>query len=64
MKIYTEIELAAELNVSHWTIRRWRVSAGLPHFRTAGRIFYRMESVLAWMNKAEAENAVKANCII
>ena len=64
MKIFTERQLAQELNLSPWTIRRWRVSAGLPHFRTAGRIFYRMESVLAWMNKAEAENAVKTNCII
>jgi hypothetical protein len=56
-KIYTEKELAAFLEVSPWTVRLWRVQSGLPHFRTAGRIFYRLESVLRWMDGQESENA-------
>jgi predicted site-specific integrase-resolvase len=63
MKIYTERELANELGVSPWTIRLWRIKAKLPYFRTAGRVFYRMESVLHWMEKEEADNVAKANSI-
>lgn len=57
MKIFTERELAKELGVSPWTVRRWRIIAKLPYFRTAGRIFYRMESVLCWMAKEEERNS-------
>ncbi|MDU2065508.1 MAG: hypothetical protein E6713_11835 [Sporomusaceae bacterium] len=53
MKILSERELAHELGLSYWTIRLLRINQHLPHFRTAGRIFYRMESVLAWMDKQE-----------
>lgn len=53
MKLFTEKELAAELGLSPWTIRNWRLQLGMPHIRTAGRIFYRQESVVAWMDKQE-----------
>lgn len=56
IKIYTEKEIAAELMVSPWTIRLWRLQVGLPHFRTAGRIFYRLETVLHWMEVEERRN--------
>ncbi|HWR42267.1 helix-turn-helix domain-containing protein [Sporomusa sp.] len=59
MKIFTERELANELGVSPWTIRLWRTKVNLPYFRTAGRIFYRMDSILQWMQKEEELNAIK-----
>lgn len=62
LKIYTERELARELSVSPWTIRLWRTKTNLPHFRTAGRVFYRMESVLSWMAKEEERNAINDSC--
>lgn len=59
MEILTEKELAAELGVSPWTVRTWRIKADLPYFGTAGRIFYRMESVRKWMEDSERHNAAK-----
>lgn len=56
LKIYTEKELAIFLDVSPWTVRLWRLQSGLPYFRTAGRIFYRIESVLNWMDLQEQKN--------
>lgn len=53
MRVLSEKELAEELGMSHWTVRTWRLQLGLPHFRTAGRIFYRLESVQAWMSEQE-----------
>lgn len=52
-KIYSEKDLAMEFSVSPWTVRLWRLQSGLPYFRTAGRIFYRLESVLRWMDSEE-----------
>ncbi len=57
MKIFTEKELATFLNVSPWTIRNWRLKAGLPFFGTAGRIFYRYEAVVKWMEQEEERNS-------
>lgn len=57
MEILTEKELATFLNLSPWTIRNWRLKAGLPYFGTAGRIFYRKEAVMAWMEREEERNA-------
>ena len=57
MKIFTEKKLAAFLNVSPWTIRNWRLKAGLPFFGTAGRIFYRYEAVVKWMEQEEERNS-------
>lgn len=56
MKILTEKELAAELGISTWTVRLWRLQLGLPHLRTAGRIFYRINSVMTWMTQEERKN--------
>jgi hypothetical protein len=56
-KIYSEQEIASEFSVSPWTVRLWRLQLGLPYFRTAGRIFYRLESVSRWMDDQERENA-------
>lgn len=53
MKILSEKELANELGLSSWTIRTLRLQKGMPHFRTAGRIFYRMETVERWIEKQE-----------
>lgn len=58
--IHTEKELAAWLGISFWTIRNWRLKAGLPYFGTAGRIFYREEAVLEWIKSEEARNAANA----
>ena len=51
--ILTEKKLAEKLGLSYWTIRGWRLQLGLPHIRTAGRIFYRLESVEKWMQEKE-----------
>ena len=60
MKVYTESQLAAEFGISAWTVRRWRIKGALPHFRTAGRIFYRLEAVEKWMALQEEQNAHQA----
>lgn len=56
MKIFTEKQLAKELGLSYWTIRTWRLQLGLPHIKTAGRIFYRLEAVKSWMEEQEQAN--------
>lgn len=56
MAIFTERELAAELHISYWTVRLWRTKLGLPYFRTAGRIFYRISSVERWIDEQEKNN--------
>ena len=63
MKIYSEKELAAFLGVSPWTIRNWRLKAGLPFFGTAGRIFYRYEAVVKWMEQEEERNSKESQNI-
>ena len=57
MNILSEKELAKTLGVSPWTIRNWRLKAGLPYFGTSGRIFYRIEAVFDWMKQEEQRNA-------
>lgn len=54
--IYSEKDLAKMLNLSVWTIRLFRIQGNLPHFRTAGRIFYRLEAVKQWMEEEEHRN--------
>lgn len=56
-KVLSEKELAVELGLSPWTIRTLRLQSGLPHFRTIGRVFYRLQSVLRWMNEQEEGGA-------
>ena len=47
--ILTEKELAARINRSYWTIRRWRQKEGLPHIYIGKRLYYRMEDVEEWI---------------
>ena len=56
-RVLTETEVANWLGLSKWTIRNWRLKAGLPYFGTAGRIFYREDAVLEWMKTEEMRNA-------
>ncbi len=53
MKIFTEKELAAHLQMSPWTIRAWRIKSGLPHFWIGKRVFYRLEAVENWVVQDE-----------
>lgn len=59
-RVLTETEVANWLGLSKWTIRNWRLKAGLPYFGTAGRIFYREDAVLEWMQNEEARNAAQS----
>ena len=54
--VLNEREIAARLGLSPWTVRRLRLQLGLPHFRTEGRIFYRLESVQGWMAEQEQKS--------
>ncbi len=51
--VLTERELAAELGLSPWTIRRWRLEAGLPHIQIGRRILYNFASVSQWLQGRE-----------
>lgn len=53
MKVLTEKELAVELGLSAWTVRRMRIQENCPCFNVGKRIFYRLESVLAWIAAKE-----------
>ena len=54
--VLTEKELAQRLGLSSWTVRRMRIQEGLTHFKIGHRVFYRLESVLGWINAREAGN--------
>lgn len=56
-RVLSEKELAVDLGLSPWTVRTLRLQSGLPHFRTAGRVFYRLQSVLRWMDEQEKGGA-------
>ena len=58
MEILTEKELATFLHLSPWTVRKWRLSGGLPHIQVGRRIFYRVEAVKAWMKTMEEKREV------
>ncbi len=58
MEVLSEQELASLLHISKWTVRKWRLEGGLPHIQVARRIFYRMETVKAWMTDMERSSAV------
>ena len=57
MEILSEQELASLLQISKWTVRKWRLEGGLPHIQVARRIFYRMETVQTWMAEMERSSA-------
>lgn len=50
----TRDQLAAELNVTPRTIIRWQQQPdGLPYVEMVGRILYRRQSILAWIESRE-----------
>lgn len=59
-KVLNEREVAAEFGVTPSTVRRWRLQLGMPHFRTAGRVFCRLEKILEWMDKMEQSSSQEA----
>ena len=60
-KLFTEAELAAELGISSWTVRRWRLNESLPVCKISGRFMYRMESVLKWLEGLETTGAADSD---
>lgn len=55
--LYTESELAESLGLSAWTVRRWRLSEGLPVIQIGRRFLYRREAVLEWIESRETAGA-------
>ncbi len=58
-RVLSEKELAYELGLSSWSVRSLRLKLGLPHFRTSRRIFYRLDTVQAWMAAQEEQSSHK-----
>ena len=56
-QIFNEREIADYFGVSPATVRRWRLQLNAPHFRTAGKIFYRLPIMLSWMDKMEQSSS-------
>jgi hypothetical protein len=57
--VLNDKELALKLDpsgkiITTWTIRNWRLQGNLPYFQVGKRIFYRLSSVLSWMNDKES----------
>ncbi len=55
--LFTEAELADSLGLSAWTVRRWRLSEGLPVIQLGRRFLYRREAVLEWLKAKETAGA-------
>jgi len=49
----SEKELSVELGLPYTTIREMRLGGKCPYFNVGKRIFYRLETVLAWIKKQE-----------
>jgi len=60
-QVLTEKELAAELGISRWTARGMRLKDGCPHFTVGCRIFYRLETVLKWLDQKECMQEPETN---
>lgn len=58
-KVLSEKELAGELGLSPWTVRSLRLQEGLPHIKTAGRVFYRLATVHLWFEEKEQASMAK-----
>lgn len=58
-KVLTEKELADVLGLSVWTVRGMRLKEGCPHFTVGSRIFYRLETVLAWISSREQSQQIQ-----
>ena len=56
-KIATEAETAAHFGLSFWTIRRFRLTEGLPHISMGTRIYYRIAAVEEWFAAREQVGA-------
>ena len=56
--VLTEAELADSLGLSPWTVRRWRLSEGLPVIQVGRRYRYKRDSVLKWLESRESNRAV------
>lgn len=57
--VVNDKELAKKLDptgkiITPWTIRNWRLQGDLPFFQVGKRIFYRLESVLRWIDSRES----------
>lgn len=55
MKALTEKEIAKEIGISKWTIRRLRLDYGLPVTKVGRRYLYRLDSVLEWFAQQEKQ---------
>ncbi|SDF66079.1 helix-turn-helix domain-containing protein [Sporomusa acidovorans] len=58
MEVLNDKELAKKIDpsgkiVTPWTIRKWRIEGGMPSFKVGRRIFFRLESVMKWMDERE-----------
>ena len=62
MALLTEKGLASDLGISPWTVRSWRLKGNLPCIRVGRRIFYRMESVMQWIEDQENARTVPRDC--
>jgi hypothetical protein len=45
--------------VTPWSIRNWRLQGNMPSFRVGNRIFFRLNSVLKWLDKQEKDERVE-----
>ena len=58
-KVLNMKELADVLGVSYWTIWRWQREGKIPVIRMNKRVFFRLNSVMARLAKAEAESMLR-----
>lgn len=54
--ILTERQLARKLGLPYSSVRNLRIQKKMPHFRTAGRIFYRWGTIMNWMDQQEQDS--------
>jgi len=56
--VLNDKELALKLDptgkiITPWSIRTWRIKGNMPSFSVGKRIFFRLESVLVWIDQQE-----------
>ena len=49
--VVSESELAKQLGMSVYAVRKLRNDEGMPCFKARGRVFYRLQVVLEWMRE-------------
>ena len=52
MKLLDEKALATELGVTRWVVRQWKRKHSLPHIRVGRRVYYQMQAVERWLERA------------